>query len=318
MASSALASVTFRRGRTGTSRSTTPHRASRPWPTSPQALWGPLAVALGGRGARRPRGEFAEAEALLAGGPRAAWASDSVIVDVLLHATGLLRLAQGRPAEALDRFEACGRRQSDWDVRNPGMVPWRAGAIRALLAADRRDEAATVAAEDLRLARAWGATRPLGIAERGAGLVTPGDDGIELLRASVVTLESSGAALEHALSLIDLGATLRRAAHRADARIPLREGLAIARGCHAHVLADRAHDELEASGAGQRRLTREGVETLTPSERRIAQMAAEGMANREIAGALFVTIRTVEAHLGHAYAKLGVAGRGDLPRVLGV
>jgi len=60
-----------------------------------------------------------------------------------------------------------------------------------------------------------------------------------------------------------------------------------------------------------------GADALTPSERRVAQMAAQGMINRDIAQALFVTEKTVETHLGHAYAKLNVRSRADLPEALG-
>jgi DNA-binding NarL/FixJ family response regulator len=60
-----------------------------------------------------------------------------------------------------------------------------------------------------------------------------------------------------------------------------------------------------------------GADALTASERRVARMAAEGMTNREIAQALFVTMRTVEVHLTHAYQKLGISSREKLPAALG-
>ncbi|HEX8101055.1 MAG TPA: helix-turn-helix transcriptional regulator, partial [Solirubrobacteraceae bacterium] len=102
-----------------------------------------------------------------------------------------------------------------------------------------------------------------------------------------------------------------------DARAPLREGLDVARRCGGARTAARAHDELTASGVNQRRMLRAGVEALTPSERRIARMAADGMSNRDIAAALFVTVRTVETHLGHAYRKLDLRGRAGLAQALG-
>jgi DNA-binding CsgD family transcriptional regulator len=82
------------------------------------------------------------------------------------------------------------------------------------------------------------------------------------------------------------------------------------------VLADRAHEELVATGARPRRLVLSGVDSLTPSERRIAAMAAEGLANREIAQALFVTLRTVEMHLSNAFRKLDISSRTQLPAAL--
>ncbi|MFL5845513.1 MAG: LuxR C-terminal-related transcriptional regulator, partial [Solirubrobacteraceae bacterium] len=313
VASSAMASVTFRRGRVDQALD---HAAQAldAVADDPMALWAPLAVALSVE-ARVARGELAEAEALLEG-PHMASAGDSVILDLLLHSIALLRIAQGRPDDGLARLEECGRRQEGWGVGNPGMVPWRTTAVRALLTLGRTEEAAALAAEELAQAQAWGPARTLGMAQRSVALTLPGAEGVDGLRLSEETLAASGAALEHATTLVELGAALRRLGHRADARAPLRDGLALAREGRAHALADLAHAELEACGAAQRRLTRAGAEALTPSERRIAVMASDGMANREIAAALFVTVRTVEAHLGHAYAKLGISGRADLARAL--
>jgi DNA-binding CsgD family transcriptional regulator len=73
---------------------------------------------------------------------------------------------------------------------------------------------------------------------------------------------------------------------------------------------------VQATGARPRRMVRTGVDALTPSELRVARMAATGMTNREIAQALFVTARTVETHLTHAYPKLGIVSREDLGAAL--
>jgi DNA-binding CsgD family transcriptional regulator len=129
-------------------------------------------------------------------------------------------------------------------------------------------------------------------------------------------LEDSPAELEHARALTDLGAALRRTGKRSEAREPLRAGLDLAQRCHATALVQRAHDELVASGARPRRFLLTGVDSLTASERRVAEMASEGLTNREIAQALFVTEKTVEGHLGHAYRKLDVRSRSELPRAL--
>ena len=96
----------------------------------------------------------------------------------------------------------------------------------------------------------------------------------------------------------------------------MRAGLELAQRLGATVLADRAHEELVATGARPRRLVLSGVDSLTPSERRIAAMAAEGLSNREIAQALFVTLRTVEMHLSNAFRKLDVSSRTQLPAAL--
>jgi DNA-binding CsgD family transcriptional regulator len=127
------------------------------------------------------------------------------------------------------------------------------------------------------------------------------------------------ARLEHARALLDLGAALRRARKLRDAREPLRQALDLAVRCDAQPLAERAEHELDATGARRRdRTLLSGVEALTPSERRIAGMAADGMTNREIAEALFLTRKTIEMHLGGAYRKLGVSSRDELPSALSV
>jgi len=71
------------------------------------------------------------------------------------------------------------------------------------------------------------------------------------------------------------------------------------------------------AGARPRREWRTGVEALTPSELRVARLAAEGQTNREIAHTLYVTLKTVEGHLARGYAKLGITGRAELPHALG-
>jgi DNA-binding CsgD family transcriptional regulator len=122
--------------------------------------------------------------------------------------------------------------------------------------------------------------------------------------------------LERAKSLTELGAALRRTNRRVDARAPLQEGLRLAERCNAAAVAQRAHSELLATGARPRRLARTGVDSLTPSERRVARMAADGQTNREIGQALFVTSKTIEMHLSSVYRKLGITSRSELPRVM--
>ena len=130
-------------------------------------------------------------------------------------------------------------------------------------------------------------------------------------------LERSPARLEQARALTDLGAALRRANRRSEARGPLHEALALARRCGAHALAERASTELRAAGGRSSQPERGGVQQLTASERRVAELAADGHSNPEIAQALFVTRKTVETHLGHVYRKLAISGRAELPRALG-
>jgi DNA-binding CsgD family transcriptional regulator len=161
------------------------------------------------------------------------------------------------------------------------------------------------------------APRPTGTALRAAGLIEGGARGIELLEESVDTLARSPSALEHARALVDLGAALRRHGKRQAARDPLRRGLEMARRFGARALERRALEELQVAGGKPRRTQLDGVDALTPGERRVALMAAGGMSNVEIAQALFVTVPAVKWHLRHAYQKLDITSRRELDRALG-
>ena len=96
----------------------------------------------------------------------------------------------------------------------------------------------------------------------------------------------------------------------------LRRGLEFAYRAGAAGLVKHARDELAATGARPRTLALTGVEALTPSERRVARMAARGVANKEIAEALFVTVKAVEAHLSSVYRKLQIKSRTQLADVI--
>jgi len=129
-------------------------------------------------------------------------------------------------------------------------------------------------------------------------------------------LDGSGARLEHARAMADLGAALRRAGQRAASRDILRRALDLAHRRGAFALTERTRTELVAAGGRPRRLVLSGLDSLTSSERRAAQLAAAGLSNREIAQNLFVTARTVEGHLTHAYQKLAITSREQLPAAL--
>src|SRR5262249_27016401 len=138
-----------------------------------------------------------------------------------------------------------------------------------------------------------------------------------LLQQAVDSLERSPRRLDYARALADLGAALRRRGDRAAARKPLRQALGIAHECGGVVVRERARKELAATGVRVRREAQSRADSLTPSERRIAELAAGGASNRDIAQALFVTVKTVEMHLGHTYRKLGIASRHELGAHLG-
>jgi DNA-binding CsgD family transcriptional regulator len=265
-------------------------------------------------------GELGEAQTLLDLLPQQGWPA-GVGTVLIPAARGRLRLAQGRAADALADFRACGALfgADVWgmEIRETGYLHARSGAALALLRLGQRRQACQLAEAELADVRVFGAPRALGIALRAAGLTRGGKEGLALLGESVAALEGSPALLERAHSLAEFGAALRRSGERAAARDPLALSLELAARCGARPLAARVRDELKATGARPRRPWRTGVEALTPSELRVARLAAEGRSNREIACELYVTLKAIEGHLARAYAKLGIEGRGQLPYVLG-
>ncbi len=265
-------------------------------------------------------GELDEAQALLDLLPQQGWSAGWGTV-LIPAARGRLRLAQGRAADALADFQACDAMFAGevWGLpaRETGYVHARSGAAVALVRLGQHERARQFADAELADIRVFGTPRALGIALRAAGLARGGKEGLALLHESVTTLERSPALLERAHSLAEFGAALRRSGERTAARDPLARALELAARCGAQPLAARARDELKATGARPRRPWRTGVEALTPSELRVARLAAEGRSNREIACELYVTLKAVEGHLARAYAKLGIEGRAQLPRALG-
>jgi DNA-binding CsgD family transcriptional regulator len=233
--------------------------------------------------------------------------------NLLLGARGRLRLAERDAAGALADLHECGRRNAQVELHHPSFVPWRFDAALAHRALGELTAARALAEEELVAARAWGTPGAIGTAKRLAALLTGGDEAISLLREATSALAASPARLEHAHALVELGAALRRANRRREAREPVAQGLDIADRCGADVLRRRALEELAAIGVRPRRTRLSGLEALTASERRVARMAAEGASNKEIAQALFVTHKTIEKHLGNAYRKLGVRSRAELP-----
>ena len=244
--------------------------------------------------------------------------SDPFSVSPLLRARAMLAAARGNHRAALEDALDLGRALAAYGHDNPAVSypAWRSLAALAHHALGETDAAVDLAREEAELARAWGAPRALGRSLRILGLVERGRDGIDRLREAVAVLEDSPARLEHAYAMTDLGASLRRGNRRAEARDILRQALELAQRLRANPLADRAREELVATGARPRRLVLSGVDSLTPSERRIAAMAAEGLSNREIAQALFLTLRTVEMHLSNAFRKLDISSRTQLPAAL--
>jgi DNA-binding CsgD family transcriptional regulator/tetratricopeptide (TPR) repeat protein len=256
-------------------------------------------------------GELDEAESVVA--PLQAEAeSGSLTAAVLRLARGRLRVEQGRVADGLEDFLEVGARLSGANVDCPSYASWRSDAALAYLALGEREPAARLAEEELELARAFGAPYAVGAASRAAGVVAGGERGERLLRGAIDSFEGAGARVERARALTDLGAMLRRRNRRTEARDFLREALDAAHRACAAPLAEYAETELRATGARPRRVVLSGLDSLTASERRIAELAGQGLTNREIAQTLFITTRTVEGHLTSIFRKLRIDSRNEL------
>lgn len=234
-----------------------------------------------------------------------------------LFAAARVRLAEGELEAGLDLLLGCERLVEETGAPNPAVnLPWRSEAALVLARLGQPDRAAQLAAEEVELARAFGAPHALGVALRAAGLLLREPEDLGQLLEAESLLEHAGASVELARALTEHGALLRRAGHRREARELLRRGLDVATRCGAAAIARRAREELIAAGAKPRRERISGVQALTASEFRVAELAAQGLTNRQIAQALFITMRTVSAHLGHAYAKLDISDRAELAAAL--
>jgi DNA-binding CsgD family transcriptional regulator/tetratricopeptide (TPR) repeat protein len=227
-----------------------------------------------------------------------------------------LLLADGRWQEALAAGD-CEDVPRGGD--NPAWAPWRSLRARALDGLGRHDEALALLDAELEAARHWGAPGALARALTLCGTLswTLGrDDDHDLLREAVAVAQASPARLEHAKALVALGSGLRRRGRRSESREPLAHGLALALRCGAVTLGETARTELYAAGGRPRRESLSGPGSLTPSEQRIADLAAQGHTTRGIAQSLYVTPRTVEGHLTNIYRKLGISTRTQLPGAL--
>jgi DNA-binding CsgD family transcriptional regulator len=229
---------------------------------------------------------------------------------------GQVRIETGTPERGVEELLQVGQTVRLVPHDNPSGMPWRSWAADGLRRLGRNDEASGLAGEELALARRWGDPHAIGACLRLLGLIEGGTAGIGRLREALDVLAGSQARLEHARALVDLGAALRRANQRMEARQLLRDGVDLAGRIGALGLARRANEEIAATGARPRKIVQTGLDALTASERRVAQLAADGMTNKEIAQTLFVTIKTVELHLGHAYRKLDISSRTDLDEAL--
>jgi DNA-binding NarL/FixJ family response regulator len=262
------------------------------------------------------RGELDAAEAAIEASAMTGQIPNVFVFALSLFARGQLRFEQGRFQEAAADFLKLERLAAGWGVIGAAAPPARICAARAVAALGDHERARAMAEAALAHARRWGAPTLVSRALCTLAMSIDGADRLAALEEAVAVLDGSPARLVRAEALADLGIALRRARRGVDARPPLREALELARRCGAAGLAKVAFDELAATGEHVRRHTPIGVESLTPRQRRVAELAASGMTNRQIAQTLFLTVKTIESHLAAAYDNLGIHSRQQLPAVL--
>ncbi len=222
-----------------------------------------------------------------------------------------LLLHEGRDAEALVAAEEAQDLYA-W-IENPADGSVLVSRALALARLGRTGEALEVAEGELERARRWGAPGTVGPIMRVIGTLR-GADGLEVLEEAVATLDESPRRLERARAHLALGEALLGLGREAAARDVLRRGHVLATVCAAHVLAERAAALLVAAGGAPD--SPAGPDALTRTERRAAELAAEGRDDRDVAQAMFLTPHAVERRLAAVQRKLGVASRGELAAVL--
>jgi DNA-binding CsgD family transcriptional regulator len=256
------------------------------------------------------QGDLEGAEAELAAAGLATGPGGPTVLRWIPWARARLREAQGDAAAAREAVDPIA--EDDDAARPMRALAWRALLARAI-GRDAPAEAAELAAAHLGWARGWGRPAALGVALRADALSAPAGDAPERLAGAVDVLAGSALRTEEARARADLGVRLLRAGERRAGREELERALEVAIACGCRGVARAVADELEVAGAKPRRVA---FDELTASERRVAELAASGRTNREIADELFVTPKTVENHLTRVYAKLGLRTRRDLAGAL--
>jgi DNA-binding CsgD family transcriptional regulator len=226
---------------------------------------------------------------------------------------GFLELSLGNPAAAIERLEPVLAFLDELGSPEPGIIPCVPDAIEALVSLGRLDEAERLLDRLERQGRAQDRPWAIATAARARGLLTAARGDLPAARS---TLEQ--ALLEHrrvpqpfelARTLLVKGEVERRAKQKRAARSALEQALGIFQSLGAPSWAQRAQDDLARVGG-----TVPPSSELTPTEERIARLVGEGKKNREVAEALFISVKTVEANLSRIFHKLGVRSRTELTR----
>jgi DNA-binding CsgD family transcriptional regulator len=234
------------------------------------------------------------------------WAHRSILATIAYWS--------GDPQRAAENFAVNAAEESAAGTMSVLRWLFRAEEIEALLALGRTEEAVALLEPWEAEARGLGLTWPLAEATRCRGFLAAArsevEEAVALLERAVAEHEAVGDPFGLARAQLALGTVQRRARRKRAARQAIEMAVAGFDELGAAPWAEKARAELGRIGG------RRPTEGLTAAETRVAALAAEGRTNREIAAALFLGERTVESHLSHIYAKLGLRSRTELARTL--
>jgi DNA-binding CsgD family transcriptional regulator len=233
---------------------------------------------------------------------------------IIRHLTmlGLVELSHDDPAAANEHYGRADQVARLGGYGEPGMFRKDGDAIESLIRLGLLDAARERLTEleqrGRRLRRAWA----LAVAARSRALLALAtgdtDDAVAFAEAALDEHRKVAQPIERARTLLALGEALRRNGRRSDARSALADARTLFTQVGAAAWTERAAAELHRVSGRTRR------HGLTPAERRVAELVAAGKTNKEVAATLFLADRTVEGHLTHIYAKLGLRSRSELAR----
>jgi DNA-binding CsgD family transcriptional regulator len=249
---------------------------------------------------------------------RLAQNTDAGALEVhISQVAGLLELSLGNIQDALAQLERCSRQAADYGLGHPPTVPYEPDLVEALRAAGRDQDAR--AASELLDERAQRSQSPWGLAtvRRCHGLLAGEHEFEQHFQSALELHDRVPSAFERARTELCYGERLRRARRRTDARQRLTSAVTVFEQFGAEPWADRARRELQATGVTARpRHDPAAADRLTAQELRVALMIADGATTREAAAQLFLSPKTIEAHLARSYRKLGVRNRAQLVTTL--
>jgi DNA-binding CsgD family transcriptional regulator len=244
-------------------------------------------------------------------------------VPIYGYSLGLAALGAGELSDAGKRLQEAWEIALRRGVKNPNVFPIAGDLAEALARTGEADRCTEILNWLDERAQVTGLAYPRAAACRAQGiLATNPEEAQRLFAASLASLNKVGTVpFEQARTLLCSGEAMRRDRRAVAARAPLHEALGLFESLGARPWAARASAELAASGVKDQRATEwvgihNGLQELSPQELQVARIAGRGQNNAEVAAALFVSRKTVEAHLTRVYRKLGIRSRTELARIL--